>query len=305
MTANIIDTTWSNINISAAATPIYTYTAAANGRVSFQWGSPTVSGSGDYAYWLTKNRLGTATDAIVGGKTTQTLAAGETTLAAQSLPLDVKTGDVIKVYVDGLAGDTSRSGWVFIEVENYSTHTASDVWAVSVRSLTTYGTLVADVWAYVTRTLTQTAASVIAAVAGSSLTLTNKVTFTATMSGLTIPATWTEIRATVKSNKRLEDSAATLQILVSNPANAATDGITYYLGEAATVAERAYGSLTVNQGAGTIVWVVEDETDFVSVVGSENNPQGYDVKAKLSSGKTQQIVPSSPFVFDETETRTA
>jgi hypothetical protein len=59
--------------------------------------------------------------------------------------------------------------------------------------VTAIAALPAALWAWTSRTLTQPAAAVVAAVTGSTLTITNRVTFSATISGLTIPATWSKV----------------------------------------------------------------------------------------------------------------
>lgn len=95
----------SNQDISSALA-IGAYTATADESVSVQLFIDQVAGGGDYVYYLTLQVAG-AGSSYVFLKTTQTAAAGETAIGAQSIPIDVRTGDVLTVYVDGLAGDTT------------------------------------------------------------------------------------------------------------------------------------------------------------------------------------------------------
>ena len=105
-----------------------------------------------------------------------------------------------------------------------------------------------DPWAAPVRTLTSTAASVMAAVTGSSLAITGSAGFSATLTGLTIPATWTAIVFSLKTNLDHTDARSIVQIRESNP-GVGSDGLQYLNGAVATAAQ---GSLTVNQSAGTV-----------------------------------------------------
>jgi hypothetical protein len=156
-----------------------------------------------------------------------------------------------------------------------------------------------DIWATAGRTLTQSAAAVAAAMSGSVLAITRAVSFSATISGLTIPATWDKIYLTVKQSAQDIDSASVLQI-VETAVPAATDGITYVNGVAATVPQRAYGSLTVNQAAGTIDIVIMDDGTLLTPVGSFT----YDIKCLLADGTSQILSGSSVITVRYTETHT-
>ena len=66
-----------------------------------------VAGAGDYIVHLRVQRGGAGSTYVMLPKTTGTAASGETAIAFQTIPIAVSTGDVVSVYVDGLAGDTT------------------------------------------------------------------------------------------------------------------------------------------------------------------------------------------------------
>jgi hypothetical protein len=186
-----------------------------------------------------------------------------------------------------------------VAVSTRSSHTAADVWTSATRTLTSFGTLAADVWAATVRTLTQPAAQVIASVSGSSLSLTNRVSFAATLTGLTIPANWEAVYLTVKRTTRDADADAILQIIESNPSDPA-DGVTRYAGAAPTALQIGYAGLTVDQAGGTIAIRIDDDLSFADYVGSNS----YDVKCLLDDGTSVLLASSSLFTIALTETRT-
>jgi len=130
---------------------------------------------------------------------------------------------------------------------------------------------------------------------GDGLTLTRGVTFNATLSGLTIPATWTKIYLTAKKYNTDAVAKSVLQLVETNPGDA-DDGLLYLDGAAPTLATE--GSLTVDQVAGTIVIVIDDDAsaDFSKIVRA-----GYDVKVLLADG-TSEILTYGAFVVILTET---
>jgi hypothetical protein len=164
-----------------------------------------------------------------------------------------------------------------------STRLSSADWTSGLASiLAAIAGIVAAVWAYVTRTLTSTAAQTTAALTGSNFTITNRVTFAATLTGLNIPVTWEKIYLTLKPNRNFPDASAALQWLVSNPAAAGTDGIIVYSGSPGGTS-RTLGALTVNQGAGTIAIGLQDDIDITLLAGDYE----YDVKCLLADGTSQ------------------
>lgn len=126
-----VDTTFSGKNIASAAS-VYTFTAAAAGKVQFCV-KATVAGNGDYVVYLTHQWLGTGTAAVVLPKTTAAAASGETVIEFVSQEIAVKATDVVDVMIDGLAGDNSVSGAIRISADNPSVFdAAADVPAVNV-----------------------------------------------------------------------------------------------------------------------------------------------------------------------------
>jgi hypothetical protein len=153
----------------------------------------------------------------------------------------------------------------------------------------------ADIWSYSTRTLTSSAAATAAAVAGSTLTLVNGVTFSATISGLTIPATWSKIYFTAKRQVNDIDSKSILQVYASTD----TSAITVFSRRDPTVTEAAYGTLTIDVGAGTIVIAVSDDLDVSALPGIYT----YDIKCLKADGSSVQLTGSAKFEILLTETR--
>lgn len=85
-----------------------------------------------------------------------------------------------------------------------------------------------DPWAAATRTLTSSAAATVAAMTGSTLVVTRGVTYGATISGLTIPATWSKMLLTAKASTG--DSDAQAQIQIQESVATTGDGLLYIHG---------------------------------------------------------------------------
>jgi len=153
-------------------------------------------------------------------------------------------------------------------------------------------------WLAASRTLTSTAAQTAAAVDGDDLNVVKAATFSATISSLTIPATWAAMYFTVKPASDLgdADTVAVIQIKESNPADGG-DGLLYLNGAAATAAN---GSLTTNQGAGTVAIVLSDNsTDSLAETGL----LCYDLKVLKSDGSST-VLASGNLNISLTPTRT-
>lgn len=104
--------TGANANIATAtATAIGTYTASGDKLVMCDVSIDAVAGNGDYVMYLTRQIGGAGSAYILLPKTTMAAASGETAIAAQSGWITVRNGDVLTVYVDGLAGDTTTPDW--------------------------------------------------------------------------------------------------------------------------------------------------------------------------------------------------
>ncbi len=117
MTNPIVNDTFSAKNIVSAAV-VYTWTvpAGVTGTMHIQVFLDNAAGNGDYVFYLSKTINGAGSEYLALPKTTVTAASGETAFHCPTIPYDVVAGDVIKFYVDGLAGDTSVNGKVKIFV---------------------------------------------------------------------------------------------------------------------------------------------------------------------------------------------
>ena len=102
--------TGTNADISSA-TAIGAYTATADKLVMVDVSIDQVAGDGDYVMYVTRQINGAGSAYRLLPQTTLTAASGVTAIAAQSGWITVKSGDVLTVYVDGLAGDTSTPDW--------------------------------------------------------------------------------------------------------------------------------------------------------------------------------------------------
>lgn len=96
----------SNQNISSPL-EIGSYTVAADGFIVADISLDQVAGAGDYVFYITRQINGAGSAYVVLPKTTATAASGETAIAGQTIAVSVRAGDVVKCFVDGLAGDTT------------------------------------------------------------------------------------------------------------------------------------------------------------------------------------------------------
>jgi hypothetical protein len=117
------------------------------------------------------------------------------------------------------------------------------------------------------------------------LTFTRGVTFAATVSGLTISATWTKLYFTLKESDYDTDDMALLQLVETNP-GAGTDGLLYLnslaIASPITVAD---GTLTVSQAAGIVAIAI---TDNAMAALSKASGLVWDIKTKDAAGATVQ-----------------
>lgn len=193
-------------------------------------------------------------------------------------------GDRVTIIFSDVAG----AEWCDLTLDLATVANQFDTLATAVAAVPT----AAEIWAATTRTLTQTAAAVTATVAGSALTVVRGVTFEATLTGLSIPAAWTKLYFTVKAAAGALDTASVVQIVVSNP-GAGTDGLLYLDGAAGTLAQ---GSLTVDQGAGTLAIVLADDTTTFLEPGT----YAYDVKAIVTD--TSELLTAAGLTVTQTVT---
>jgi len=198
----------------------------------------------------------------------------------------------VGVYMRQYTGE-DLSTYDYVAGANYTGATVLDsTWVTA-----TSGGIGQEVWEYYARTLTATAAAVAASVTGSALSITKGATFTATLSGLTIPATWTKVYFTLKRDAGDADSAAIVQIVESNPADAG-DGLLYLNGAPAAAA--GDGALVVTQAAGTVAITLDDEAAALLTV---RGGLLYDMKA-LSSDGTSTVLTAATAAIAATPTLT-
>ena len=98
--------TGTNVNISSA-TAIGSYTSTGDKLVMVDVSIDAVAGNGDYVMYVKRQINGAGSSYIILPKTTMAAASGETAISGQSGWITVRNGDVLTVYVDGLADDTS------------------------------------------------------------------------------------------------------------------------------------------------------------------------------------------------------
>jgi hypothetical protein len=256
-----------------------------------------------------------------------TFAAGAIDAAAiKDAAIDAATFAAGAIDAAAIADDAIDAGAIKADAvtkiqAGLSTLTAAQVWSYATRTLSSFGTLVANIWdeliaghltaattgkalsdagaagdpwAAATRTLTSTAAATLAAITGSTLNITVAATYSATLSGLTIPASWTKMFFTVKRSPGDTDADSVIQIVKSNP-GVGTDGLKYLNGAAGTAAQ---AGLTVTQATGVVDIVITDEATATLSQAS----QGYDLKVLLAAG-TSQVLTAGACEVGLTETR--
>jgi len=102
--------TGTNVDISAA-TAVGAYTSTGDKLVMCDVSIDAVAGNGDYVMYVTRQIGGSGSAYRILPQTTLTAASGLTAISAQSGWITVRNGDVLTVYVDGLAGDTATPDW--------------------------------------------------------------------------------------------------------------------------------------------------------------------------------------------------
>lgn len=126
----------------------------------------------------------------------------------------------------------------------------------------------------------------LSALSGTTMTLSITASYAATLGGLTIPATWTKMWWSIKDSSNDADNLAVLQVVVSNPAVAATDGVLYVAAAAATVAQRTLGSLVVDATAGTVAISL---TAALTAALPPGERLSWDLKYRESGGAVQVL----------------
>ncbi len=244
-------TTLSAQDISSALL-IATYTADADRELLVHVGLSGLAGNGVYRACLTRQIAG-AGAAYQAPTVAVAVSGGVTTVHLSTTPLAVGAGDVVKVYAQGLTGDTSVGGAV--EVFDNTAAVPGDAMALTSGERTTLAAAIAAaltssaaflaavatrVWAHTARTLTQTAAQIAAALSGTSLTIQRGDTLSITLTGLGDISGRSKLYFAIKDNALGDADGAALLFLEE------TAGL--------TVVNRAPHSTTAN---GSIV--VDDE----------------------------------------------
>lgn len=236
--------TGANANISAAAA-VGVYTATADKLIMCDISIDQVAGNGDYVMYVTRQIGGAGSAYVLLPKTTMAAASGETAIGAQSGWMTVRNGDVLTVYVDGLAGDTSTPDW-------------STRWFESAGVTDeTLAAVIADITAIKLKTdlMDASAITVVAAVNGSTITILRGDTFTASLTNIGALTDYVSIDFTVKYNNNNPDTDAIIRIRKN--ASGVGDGLLRLNGAAPTTET---GSITIDDLPTGDITIALDET---------------------------------------------
>lgn len=91
----------------ATALLCHTYTAKADRQILIRLFADQIAGNGNYTAYLTVQKLGAGSAYEAGARTTVLVPSGVTAQMFPTISLSVKETDVVKVYLLGLAGDTT------------------------------------------------------------------------------------------------------------------------------------------------------------------------------------------------------
>lgn len=150
-----------------------------------------------------------------------------------------------------------------------------------------------------TRTVTQTGAQVADAIDGEDLTVHRGDTFSATLTGITIPTDWTKLVFTAKRGLSDADTASVVQIVLTNP-SAGTDGLKYLEGAApASPVVAADAALTV-PGLTSLTITMKPHATKELGIGSG---WFYDVQADYGAASNSTTVCAGAFAVDADVTR--
>lgn len=130
--AQLYTNTLSNQNISSALL-VGTFTNTTRIRkVTISVSLDQIAGGGDYVVYATRQRAGAGSAYRKVPITTATVASGVTAIDLDSIAITLNATDVLKVYVTGLAGDTTTPDIIvdvneeFINVDSSGNPTALD-----------------------------------------------------------------------------------------------------------------------------------------------------------------------------------
>jgi len=228
--------TGTNVNISSA-TAIGSYTSTGDKLVMCDVSIDAVAGGGDYVMYVTRQINGAGSAYVILPKTTMTAASGETAIGAQSGWITVRNGDVLTVYVDGLAGDTATPDYTarWYEVADL----VSPIESIKAQ----------------TDLLDTSSITVVSAVEGSTITILRGDTFSVSLTDTGDLTGYVSIDFTVKSDKLQTDDEATIRIRKN--ASGVGDGLLRLNGAAPTTET---GSITIDDEATGDITVTLDET---------------------------------------------
>ena len=150
----------------------------------------------------------------------------------------------------------------------------------------------ASAWSYATRTLTQSAASVAAAVAGTTITIYRGDTMSASLTGLGSMASVSKLYFTVKFKESDADSKSVIQI-------ERTAGLMYIAGTAGTAGN---GTLTIDDSSAGNVTVTLTAAETAKL--EKYAKYYYDVQIVRSTGTIVSTMTTGTFVVSEDYTRT-
>lgn len=152
------------------------------------------------------------------------------------------------------------------------------VWATTVRTLSSFGTLIADIWSYGARTLTQTLASITSSIlSGNTLTILRGDSISIAITGLGNMVGISKLYFTVKNKEHdTADNVGMLQI-------EKTGGLLFLNGQTTTITN---GSITVNDTT------LGNITVAILPAASSQLPLGthyYDIQRISSSGTVSTL----------------
>lgn len=217
--------TGTNVDISAA-TAVGAYTSTGDKLVMCDVSIDAVAGNGDYVMYVTRQIGGSGSAYRILPQTTMAAASGLTAISAQSGWITVRNGDVLTVYVDGLAGDTSTPDWSTRWFELAGVTAAGIADAVLDEALSGHtgagslGKAVADTLAD-----TGTDGVVVASLANDSITAAALKTDAVTkiQSGLALEATLTAIKGTGWTDETLVSLQALIDAIKAKTDNLPAD----------------------------------------------------------------------------------
>lgn len=275
--------TGTNVDISAA-TAVGAYTANGDKLIMVDVSIDQVAGNGDYVMYVTRRIGGAGSAYVILPKTTMTAASGETAISAQSGWITVRNGDVLTVYVDGLAGDTATPDWstrwfelaavaapdnagiaaIQSKTDQLTFTTPNKVDATATVDTTGIATSAAlavvdanvDAIKLKTDALDVSSVTVVAAVNGTTITILRGDTFSGVLANIGALTDYVSIDFTVKEAYSKTDNEATIRIRKN--ASGTDDGLMRLNGAAAL--SSALGSIAIDDLASGDITITLDET---------------------------------------------